>query len=103
MIAMSNDNHRVSPMLSSQTKTVRAILSYLVEHEGAADTFEGIMRWWMLHEDVKKRILFIQESLDFLVGKEMIQKRSLPGSSEVLYYVEPTKIDQIQTWLGELS
>jgi hypothetical protein len=87
-------------MQSSQTETVRAILSYLVEHEGAADTFEGIMRWWMMNAEINVRMERAREALVYLIGQGVLQERDLPGSDEKLYVVDLTKRDSLARLLG---
>jgi hypothetical protein len=79
----------------------RAILLYLMEHKGAADTTEGIMRWWILNENLKQRLSLVQETLEFLLVNGWIHRRSLPGTTEVLYSLEPSKMSEIRTWLED--
>ena len=87
----------------TRNETVRAILTYLIEHEGAADTLEGIARWWILNEDLKRKMALIEDSLEYLLARGVLKKRLLPGSSNILYYVEKGEIERVQKILNEMN
>lgn len=62
----------------------RQILAYLVKHPDAQDTLEGIMQWWLVHQEVHYRRELILKALDDLVQKELIIMRT-PDSSSPRY------------------
>jgi hypothetical protein len=67
--------------------TVRAIADeierYIAEHPEAADTAEGIERWW-LPPRLSERAALVAESLDGLVALGVIASLTLPDG-RVLY------------------
>jgi hypothetical protein len=99
IVAIVRNDHPEVGMRSSEPEMARAILLYLMEHKEAADTTEGIMRWWILNDKMKQRLSMIQEALDFLLSKGWIRHRCLLGTTERVYSLEPSKMDQIQFWL----
>lgn len=94
-------NYPDGGMHPSRAEMARAILKYLVEHEGAADTLEGIARWWMLQEDVKRTLKNVQDCLDEFVIQGLLKHRGLPGSSDRLYYIERGAIARVTRILTE--
>jgi hypothetical protein len=62
----------------------RQILTYLVHHPDAQDTLEGIMQWWLLHQEIHYRRDLILKALDDLIQKGLIIQRK-PGSSSPRY------------------
>jgi hypothetical protein len=103
MVALRRGVHPEVVMESSQLELTRAILQYLMEHNEAADTTEGILRWWILNENLKERMTRVQAALDWLINKGWIERRSMPGMTEPLYLLDCAKLDQIQSWLNGIQ
>ncbi len=60
------------------------ILRYLHSHSSAADTTEGIARWWINRQRIEDTVTRVQSALDRLVAEEQIEPRVIPGG-ETLY------------------
>jgi predicted transcriptional regulator len=54
------------------------ILTYLLEHPDAEDTVEGIVGWWLLKEEVKRRTSDVQEAVQELVEHGLVLQRVGP-------------------------
>jgi hypothetical protein len=52
-----------------------AILAYLAEHPKAQDTLEGIVEWWLLEQEIKRRTAMVQEALTELLAKGLVVER----------------------------
>ena len=52
-----------------------AILAYLAEHPKAQDTLEGIVEWWLLEQEIKRRTVMVQDALAELVAKGLVVER----------------------------
>jgi predicted transcriptional regulator len=52
-----------------------AILAYLAEHPKAQDTLEGIVEWWLLEQEIKRRTAMVQEALAELLTKGLVVER----------------------------
>jgi hypothetical protein len=56
---------------------------YLRHHPDAADTAEGIARWWLggrCHENELRRV---QQAIAVLVERGLMQKQTLPDGAEI--------------------
>jgi hypothetical protein len=67
---------------------VEHIESYLAEHPGAADTIEGIRKWWLPAELLEQAPSNVQSALDRLVARGDVSKRVLPDG-KLLYAQSP--------------
>ena len=63
-----------------ESKIAHQILAYLAEHPNAQDTLEGIMQWWLLHQEIRFQKELILKALDDLVKKGLIVERKLDSS-----------------------
>ena len=79
---------------------IQHILHYLIEHPDAKDTVSGILRWWLPANPRGWEEQDVQQALDVLVVKAWVTRRQLI-SSEVLYGLSPSKIQEIQDFLQE--
>jgi hypothetical protein len=61
------------------------LLSYLEEHPNASDTAEGIRQWWLIKRIAEYSQVAVQSSLDQLVAKQALKKRS--SSADQVVYV----------------
>jgi predicted transcriptional regulator len=52
-----------------------AILAYLAEHPKAQDTLEGIVEWWLLEQEIKRRTAMVREALAELLAKGLVVER----------------------------
>ncbi len=52
-------------------QVAQEIQQYFHEHPYAADTVEGIARWWLSHLDVEVSHSLVQQALDLLIAKSI--------------------------------
>lgn len=64
----------------------RLILSYLSRNPTAEDTVEGILQWWLVHEEVRFRMQEIEAALAELT-REGLVVQSIGEDSRVLYRI----------------
>ena len=55
-----------------------AIERYLEAHPGAADTAEGIQRWWLSAEFADEPATMLTDALEVLVARGVIASTTLP-------------------------
>jgi hypothetical protein len=60
-----------------------ALLRYLAEHPGAADTAEGVHRWWLPHGADEYRADDVRAALDWLAGRGELVRSRLPDGREL--------------------
>lgn len=58
---------------SELLRVVHALAAYLLAHPQASDTAEGIARWW-LRSDAQLSSALLQQALDWMEGKGLIDK-----------------------------
>lgn len=58
--------------ISDNTKITRYVLSYLIEHQDAQDTLEGIVEWWLVEEEIKQQTTKVKEVLGELVKSKYL-------------------------------
>jgi hypothetical protein len=85
---------------SDRLEIANSILSYLVEHTSAQDTFEGIVEWWLLEQRIKHDSFAIRDVLTDLTAKELIHAYE-GGDSRTHYRINPGKEEEIRTLLGQ--
>ena len=56
-----------------KSRTAGAILSYLSAHPDAADSVEGIVRWWLLERKSELSSAFLKEVLSDLVTQGLVE------------------------------
>ena len=57
---------------SDKSKITLAVLSYLIEHQNAQDTLEGIVEWWLMEQKIKQQTATVEEVLGELVKREYL-------------------------------
>ena len=66
------------------------ILRYLHGHQQAADTPEGITRWWIKRQRLEDSRLRVQSALDLLVSRAQVASRQGP-TGRTLYCLPPAQ------------
>lgn len=66
------------------------ILDYLRDHPRAADTLDGVVHWWLLHQRYLRGLESVERALDELVARGLVERRTnLDGS--VVYAAAPRR------------
>jgi hypothetical protein len=74
------------------SEIAHAIERYLVKHPNAADSLEGIRRWWLMRQRYEESAQQVQEALEQLLRDGAISKRVL-HDGRVLYTAPPRTSD----------
>ena len=86
--------------IADQSKITRDVLAYLVDHQDAQDTLEGIVEWWLVEQKIKQQTAAVREVLTNLVGKDYLLE--LKGiDSRTRYRINPLKTQEIMTLVAE--
>ena len=78
------------------------ILAYLVERPTAQDTFEGIVEWWFLEQEIQRRTTEVKDALTRLVGKGFVIERK-GRDGRLRYRINQRKIQEIRSLLSKDS
>jgi len=68
----------------SPTNVFEAIHRYLNAHQDAADSAEGIARWWLPSMNVTASLPEVEAALEQLLTRGLVQKRTL-ADGRVIY------------------
>jgi hypothetical protein len=65
-------------------QTVAAdIVRYLRRHPGAADTAEGIARWWLGGRHYEETLTRVEHAIGLLVQQGLVEKQLLPDGAAI--------------------
>jgi hypothetical protein len=78
------------------------VLSYFVRNPQAADSLEGVARWRLLDETVRRRVMATHEALAWLVERGVLQRRQGPGL-EPVFSLDPDRTAEARQLLAELT
>ncbi len=68
---------------SPDPEVVDAVLAYLRMHPQAADTLQGITRWWLPQQRYERELERIEGALKVLAARGKLQVRELPEGRAV--------------------
>jgi hypothetical protein len=56
---------------------------YLKNHPNAADTIEGITKWWLPREGIQASNLIVEQALNYLGSKSVVKCNANPCGNKV--------------------
>lgn len=59
------------------------ILNYLEDHPNAADTAEGIAKWWLSRQRFEESAARVQQALDYLVADARVELQTNYSGTKV--------------------
>jgi hypothetical protein len=78
----------------------RDILAYLIDNPDSQDTFEGIVEWWLLDQDIRCKTVLIKEVLEELVDRGLVVECK-GANSRNYYQINQARAEDIRTILEE--
>jgi hypothetical protein len=79
---------------------VRQILGHFVQNRKAADTLEGIARWRLLQEDVRRSVQQTEKALEWLVDRGLIEEVKLAGSEVPAFCLNAERYTEAVSFLA---
>ena len=61
------------------------IKRYIKDYPNAADTLEGIAKWWLLRQRYEESVSLVQEALDYLVLESVVERKTNIGGDHVYF------------------
>lgn len=55
-----------------QPDIARTILQYIADRPDSGDTLEGIMTWWIMHENITQKMTEVSAALELLVERGVL-------------------------------
>jgi hypothetical protein len=84
-------------MKEETEEVVCEILQYLTENPHAQDTVEGIARWWISEQTIRKRRGLVEKALATLVAEDLVIARKGPDTQTV-YKINDQRREKIETF-----
>lgn len=70
-----------SPIDPDVDRIAREVERYIATNPDAADTVEGIARWWLMLADVEAALTRVEAALDLLVRRGVMSRQLLPDGN----------------------
>lgn len=77
-------------MMKREAKVAEQILRYLGEHPQACDTLEGVVRWWVMQQQLSESVELVQAALMQLEAEGAVTEQQL-ADGRTLYLACPQK------------
>jgi hypothetical protein len=78
------------------------ILEYLYDNQGAQDTLEGIVQWWLLERHIRQQYTLVRKALSDLVDRGLIIEVK-ESDTNIFYRVNSNKIEEIKSILDNVQ
>jgi len=82
-------------------ETSHKILTYLMDNPNAQDTFEGIVDWWLLQQDIKRNVALIRKTVDELIHQGFLLERQGHGTTKY-YQVNRERLPEISALIQKI-
>jgi predicted ArsR family transcriptional regulator len=73
--------------MSQEEKVTEQILRYLREHPRACDTLEGVVRWWVMAQQINESVEAVRQALKELEAEGAVREEQ-SADGRTLYLAE---------------
>lgn len=80
---------------TDSSEITNEIMTYLANHPNAADTLDGVAKWWLLDRADKLQLGQVKQALDELVAKGLVAAQK-GGDSKIVYRVNRSRLEDIK-------
>lgn len=80
---------------TDSSEITNEIMTYLANHPNAADTLDGVAKWWLLDRSDKLQLGQVKQALDELVAKGLVAAQK-GGDSKIVYRVNRSRLEDIK-------
>lgn len=79
----------MSHILTADIKTLAdEVVRYLEKHAQAADTIEGISRWWIMRQRIQEETYSVTLALEYLCENGSVEKKEMTDGSVIYHRVK---------------
>jgi len=64
-------------------KIADEIAAYLKTHQDAADTLEGVIKWWVLRQRIEEASEKVQSAIEYLCDKGVVKEVAMAGGKSI--------------------
>ena len=86
--------------LKPDLEVIKQILGYFVQNRKAADTLEGVARWRLLEEQVRRSVRQTERALEWLVEQGLVEEVRPLGSKTPIFRLNPERHDDAVRFLA---
>jgi hypothetical protein len=94
--SLRRDSKKMPPPLNpdgeSKTEIKHAVISYLANHQQAADTLDGIVAWWLPLQRYETARARVEAVLNELVVSGILRRDRLPDGAALYSLSETSKV-----------
>ncbi|HSS99403.1 MAG TPA: hypothetical protein VLK33_20350 [Terriglobales bacterium] len=80
---------------------VKQVLEFFVHNRKAADTLEGIARWRLLQQEVRRNVQQTEQALGWLVEQGLIEELQPPGYQTSVFRLNPERQEDAVQFLAK--
>lgn len=89
----------LAPVQQADETVVKEVLNYFIHNPQAADNLEGVARWRLLDEVVRRKVEETQRALEWLVKQGFLDKRTVAGR-EAVFSLNHEKLTEAQAFVS---
>jgi hypothetical protein len=89
----------LAPRRQADEVVVKEVLNYFIRNPQAADNLEGIARWRLLDEIVKRKLEETERALEWLAKRNFLKKEVVAGRGPV-FSLNPDKLTEAHALVG---
>ena len=86
--------------LTDESGVAYLILAYLLANPDAQDTLEGIVEWWLLHQQILQQTRNVKQALAELTERGLITTRT-GADARIRYRIKRGKREEIESLLRD--
>jgi hypothetical protein len=86
--------------LTDESGVAYSILAYLFANPDAQDTLEGIVEWWLLHQQIQQQTRNVKQALAELTARGLVTAQT-GADSRVRYGIKRGKREEIESLLRD--
>src|SRR5205814_625719 len=86
--------------LDPDPEVIKQILGFFVQHRKAADTLEGVARWRLLEEQVRRSVRQTEQALEWLVERGLVEEVVPLGSKTPIFRLNPARHEDAVRFLA---
>lgn len=85
----------------SQVEVIeKNVLEYLLRNPDARDTLEGIVEWWLLEREIRRRTDLVKKAIQTLVDKDLLVKQQA-ADSRTHYTINTARVKEAEEFLRQ--
>ena len=96
------DSHATREQPTGQPRRATEVLRYFLRNPHAADSLEGVARWRLSEETIRRSVTEIDEALRWLVARQLLVAQSAPGVTPV-FSLNSSKLREAQNLVADES